>query len=93
LKGAVHASERQYVFDTLGASPWPVGKQDPLVAAQMSRYWTNFAKTGDPNGADLPRWESFGKQPGQLLDFGGPNATFGPIPDIKVIDFIAGLNR
>jgi para-nitrobenzyl esterase len=93
LKGAVHASERQYVFDTLGASPWPVGKQDPMIAAQMSRYWTNFARTGDPNGDGLPRWESFGKQPGQLLDFGPAGAAFVPIPDIKVIDFIAGLNR
>ena len=92
MKGAVHASERQYVFDTLGASPWPVGKQDPLVAAQMSRYWTNFAKTGDPNGGDLPRWEGFGSHPGQLLDFGGGGTVFGPIPDLKVIDFIAGLS-
>jgi para-nitrobenzyl esterase len=93
LKGAVHASERQYVFDTLGASPWPVGKQDEVLAGQMSRYWTNFAKTGDPNGDSLPRWESFNRQPGQLLDFGAAGPAFGPIPDIKAIDLIAGTKR
>ena len=25
----------------------------------MQRYWTNFAKTGNPNGGKLPRWPEF----------------------------------
>ncbi|MGY3469293.1 carboxylesterase type B [Bradyrhizobium sp. LM6.11] len=24
----------------------------------MRAYWINFAKSGDPNGADLPQWDA-----------------------------------
>ena len=29
------------------------------MAHAMSGYWTQFAKTGDPNRADLPHWPSY----------------------------------
>ena len=25
----------------------------------MTKYWTNFAKSGDPNGEDIPIWPEF----------------------------------
>jgi para-nitrobenzyl esterase len=56
--GAWHSSDLWYWFDTLqnGWRPWE--EQDRRVASMMSDYLVNFVKTGNPNGANLPKWES-----------------------------------
>lgn len=30
---------------------------DYELSERMVSYWTNFAKSGNPNGADLPEWK------------------------------------
>lgn len=50
--GAFHSSELWFMFETLAKCWRPfVGKHYDL-ARHMCNYWTNFAKTGDPNGLD-----------------------------------------
>ena len=34
----------------------------------MSGYWTNFAKSGDPNGEGLPEWPAYGTEAEEVLD-------------------------
>lgn len=80
LKGAPHASERQYVFRTLKASPWATEENDARQAQTMSAYWVAFAKTGDPNGAGRPQWPKYDDERKTLLDFtnDGPVVTTAP---------------
>jgi len=56
--GAMHTAELPYLFD-LGPVPpgFTVGQQS--LAATMVGYWTRFARTGNPNGTDLPEWARF----------------------------------
>jgi len=35
----------------------------------MQKYWTNFAKTGDPNGGGLPRWPKFDPAKRAYIEF------------------------
>ena len=58
--GARHAGEIQYVFGTLDSVPgvrWETS--DRKLSDAMVTYWTNFAKTGDPNGEGLPKWPRY----------------------------------
>jgi para-nitrobenzyl esterase len=54
--GAFHSSELWYVFGTLQRSWRPKTPGDYRVSAALSDYWTNFIKTGLPNGSGLPEW-------------------------------------
>ena len=57
--GAFHSSELWYVFGTYGRCWRPLMDADAALSATMVSYWTNFMKTGDPNGEDLPLWRPF----------------------------------
>jgi para-nitrobenzyl esterase len=53
--GAYHSSELPYLFD-FGLTLNP---QQTAVSQQMLKYWTNFARSGNPNGSGLPEWARF----------------------------------
>jgi para-nitrobenzyl esterase len=64
--GAAHAAEIVYVFGT-----WPsFTPEQAAVSQRMQRYWTQFAKTGDPNAPELLTWPRFGASVDTRLNFG-----------------------
>ena len=75
--GAFHTSEVPYVFNNLEFVDRPLEPVDFKVADQVSSYWVNFAKTGNPNGAGLAYWPEFSEGPDQIMALG---ADMGPIP-------------
>lgn len=57
MKGAFHSSELWYMFGTLDQCWRPMEEADYELSERMVSYWTNFARTGDPNGDGLPEWK------------------------------------
>jgi para-nitrobenzyl esterase len=86
--GASHFAELWYVFDHLNQAPWHWRQSDTRMAAQMSGYWTNFAKSGDPNGVGLPPWPAFNDSGDRVLYLGDPIVLGG----VANIDSLAVLD-
>jgi para-nitrobenzyl esterase len=76
---AFHSDDIEYVFGTLDTRPgWSVSFDDRTLSDEVMSYWTNFAKTGDPNGGNLPKWPKYNEDGYPLIHL---NATITAGPD------------
>lgn len=85
--GATHGAELAYVFDQLGRLPTRWTSEDRRLAETMASYWTNFAKTGNPNGPGLPHWPGFESGSGRLMKL-DPDPAIGPVRDLPRLQCI-----
>lgn len=86
---AHHGAELPYVFGTykskLGDAVTAI---DDRVYDQISRYWVNFARHGNPNEPGLPEWQPLGKSPGEHLHISGQDTTQTPVRDEALIELL-----
>ncbi|XP_061867770.1 bile salt-activated lipase [Colius striatus] len=69
--GADHADDLQYVFGLPFSIPLGYLPKHRTVSKAMIAYWTNFAKTGNPNegNSEVPvTWPAYTTQGGYYLD-------------------------
>ena len=56
---AYHSAELWFVFGTLNRCWRPFDGRYYDLSEKMITYWTNFARSSDPNGPGLARWEPY----------------------------------
>jgi para-nitrobenzyl esterase len=96
--GSAHTAEIPYVFNNLAAPRTFPGQSSPTLSSadpremafadQVSSYWVNFARTGNPNGAGLPEWPMVTKlAPTEAMVLDVDNSGRGPWLNKAKIDF------
>ena len=60
--GAYHSGDLALVFGSLDKVGYDWSDEDQVVSEQMVTYWTNFAKTGNPNLPGEDVWTTFDRE-------------------------------
>ena len=88
--GAFHAAEIPYAFGnpTLGfgdgGEALATRASDLEVTRLLSGYWTNFAKSGDPNGEALPSWPAYAADTDLALEISATPAEIAGLRKAKL---------
>lgn len=68
VMGAYHTSELQYLFPRWRGGrqgiPRDLSPRQRRLSNQLVQAWTNFARTGNPNGRGNAPWPAYGRTPG-----------------------------
>jgi para-nitrobenzyl esterase len=88
-----HGRELQFIFGVEGVPGAGVfSRRDREVAGRMRSYWINFAKSGDPNGAELPHWDAAASSD-HLLLITNDRIASGDDPWVERLDRLANESR
>jgi para-nitrobenzyl esterase len=84
-----HGRELQFIFGVEGVPGAGIfSRRDREVANRLRAYWINFARSGDPNGAELPHWGAVADRD-RLLLITNDRITSGDDPWSERLDRIA----
>lgn len=67
--GAYHGLELKFLSGEFPDN-WEHGEDDRKLAEAMRTYWTQFAKTGDPNTSGVPIWPVYGSVSDACMNLG-----------------------
>lgn len=86
-QGMAHGPDVGYVFQTLDRRDAKLTPKDFVMSDIVSTYWTNFAKHGDPNSPEVPKWPQFTEENRQLMYFKN-GASPGPVPSAGALEVL-----
>lgn len=79
IYGAAHGLELPFLFQSIEETNYGKGplfnNNDRIVEKAMLDYWTNFARTGNPNSSGLTVWPPYDNQKDPYLDIKSPVAS------------------
>jgi para-nitrobenzyl esterase len=67
--GAYHGQELRFLSNIF-PDDWEHSRDDGRLGETVRIYWTQFAKTGDPNAAGIVEWPAYDAHADQCLDLG-----------------------
>ena len=86
--GSPHGQDVAYAFGHINTSDPRTLPTDVALSDAMVGYWTNFTKSGNPNGKDLPQWPVFDQSKPSVMVL-GPMPHVGSVPgeaSLRVLD-------
>ena len=89
---APHSAEIEFVFRVLSSRHLPWRPEDHAVSELMADYWTNFAKTGNPNGPGLPLWPAYDASTGDQVMHIKTQSVSAPDAQRARYEFIERVN-
>ena len=81
-QGSPHAQEVAYVFQHLDTANPETSPSDLAISEAMGIYWTNFAKSGNPNSKGVLDWQAFSIANPYVMYF-QKTPHLGPVPDTE----------
>lgn len=87
LYGAFHTAEVPFAYNNLKFVNRDWQAEDWKLAEDMSSYWVNFIKTGNPNGDKLPNWTKYNATEKQVMYF-NKTPNISALSDSKSLDIL-----
>lgn len=86
--GTPHGVDVQYVFMNMDRNNQYLNDSDIEMSNIIGEYWTNFAKTGNPNSSNLPNWDKFSVENQKALNLGSEIKMI-EVPDASSMEVLS----